>query len=221
MDPPPYIPAHSQAMRNSDFDTASIRSAAPSYISEAPTYYSLLPATECNRGHLPASIPRRSTLPTLSSSGTSAAGSKPPSLDDFRMSTWSPTSNHPKARHYANVAQRRASIASAQKNQELLAAASSPRLALQLMEEKAREAENALKPLEDPYLVGEEAAEEARLERLRRQGRLGDEVLIREDKRWDWLLGQMADWDERERSWGVFRKEVQGRGKLARALRRG
>ncbi len=44
-----------------------------------------------------------------------------------------------------------------------------------------------IRPLEDPDLVGVEAAERARRERV---GRLGNEVLIREDKRWEWLLGE-------------------------------
>ncbi|KFX90368.1 hypothetical protein O988_08238, partial [Pseudogymnoascus sp. VKM F-3808] len=28
-------------------------------------------------------------------------------------------------------------------------------------------------------------------------------------KRWDWLLAQMDDWDERERSWKKFREKKQ------------
>jgi hypothetical protein len=50
-------------------------------------------------------------------------------------------------------------------------------------EERARE----IRTNEDPELVGEEAAEKNRQERLRREN--GLEVLEREDKRWDWLLG--------------------------------
>lgn len=44
-----------------------------------------------------------------------------------------------------------------------------------------------VRPLEDVQLVGEEAAAKARKERLKREG---VEVLVREDKRWDWLLGE-------------------------------
>ena len=44
-----------------------------------------------------------------------------------------------------------------------------------------------VRPLEDVQLVGEEAAAKARKERLEREG---VEVLVREDKRWDWLLGE-------------------------------
>lgn len=44
-----------------------------------------------------------------------------------------------------------------------------------------------VRPLEDPYLVGEVAAARARRERLAREN--GDDVLHREDRRWDWFLG--------------------------------
>jgi len=74
-----------------------------------------------------------------------------------------------------------------------------------------------LRPLEDPDLVGHEEAEKNRRARI---GRMGNEILIREDKRWDWMIGQMKDWEEREKSWNKFRREVeQGkRGKLASRL---
>lgn len=102
-----------------------------------------------------------------------------------------------------------------------------------LEEEEREKYRDRERPLEDEELVGKEAAEQARQERLG----WGREVLIREDKRWDWLLGkfcysgnirnpsqhhtdQMKDWEEREKSWNKFRMEVeQGkRGKLARRL---
>jgi len=52
-------------------------------------------------------------------------------------------------------------------------------------EERARQ----IRMNEDPELVGEEAAEKNRQERLRRENGWG--VLEREDKRWDWLLGML------------------------------
>jgi hypothetical protein len=55
-------------------------------------------------------------------------------------------------------------------------------------EEEEREKE--IRTREDPYLVGEEAAERNRQERLKREN--GWEVLEREDKRWDWLLGRFC-----------------------------
>ena len=79
------------------------------------------------------------------------------------------------------------------------------------------EREREIRTLEDPQLVGEEAAAANRKARDRREGM---EVLEREDMRWDWLLAQMSDWDERERCWNNFRREVEGgtRAKLARRL---
>jgi hypothetical protein len=44
------------------------------------------------------------------------------------------------------------------------------------------------RPLEDPYLVGEVAASRARQERVARES--GEDILIREDRHWDWFLGK-------------------------------
>jgi len=52
------------------------------------------------------------------------------------------------------------------------------------------EGQRAFRPQEDPWLVGEEAAERARRERLERERYLGEEVLLREDRKWDWFLGK-------------------------------
>lgn len=52
-------------------------------------------------------------------------------------------------------------------------------------------------PLEDPALVGEEAAKRARQQRLYREACLkhdGDMRLVQENKSWDFMLSQMADW---------------------------
>jgi hypothetical protein len=71
-----------------------------------------------------------------------------------------------------------------------------------------------LSPLEDPYLVGEEAAEQARTQRIYREMCLrGEEAVRYEGKAWEFMLAQMADWEERERSWRRFREQV-GRTKL-------
>lgn len=53
-------------------------------------------------------------------------------------------------------------------------------------EREGRMEKERVRPLEDAGLVGEEAAERARRER---EGREGREVLVVEDRRWDWLLG--------------------------------
>jgi len=84
------------------------------------------------------------------------------------------------------------------------------------MDEEERQ--RALRTNEDPYLVGEEAAEKNKQERLKREN--GWNVLELEDKRWDWLLAQMTDWEERNQSWRRFRKGlVRGnKGKLAKRL---
>ncbi|KAH6630357.1 hypothetical protein B0J18DRAFT_98753 [Chaetomium sp. MPI-SDFR-AT-0129] len=81
------------------------------------------------------------------------------------------------------------------------------RVMLERIEEEER---NRVRPLEDPYLVGEEAAARARAERIARENR-GDEVLIREDRRWDWFLAQTRDREERERSWKRFRRDMDRR----------
>ena len=46
-----------------------------------------------------------------------------------------------------------------------------------------------VRPLEDPYLVGEVAAARARRERLARENT--EDILHREDRRWDWFLGEL------------------------------
>lgn len=74
------------------------------------------------------------------------------------------------------------------------------------------------RPLEDPHLVGEVAATQARNERLARE--TGNDILVREDRQWDWFLAQMRDWDERDRSWTRFRREAEmsSRKKLLRRI---
>jgi len=47
-----------------------------------------------------------------------------------------------------------------------------------------------VRPLEDPYLVGEVAAARARRERLARENT--EDILHREDRRWDWFLGELC-----------------------------
>lgn len=54
--------------------------------------------------------------------------------------------------------------------------------------ESPSNSEDRFRPLEDPYLVGEVAAARARRERLAREN--GDDVLYKEDRRWDWFLSR-------------------------------
>jgi len=65
-----------------------------------------------------------------------------------------------------------------------------------------------VRPLEDPYLVGEEAAAKARRARLSRQ--TGEDILILEDIRWDRFLAQMRDREDRERAAQTTRRDSEG-----------
>lgn len=65
------------------------------------------------------------------------------------------------------------------------------------MDEETRERE--IRTLEDPHLVGEEAAAKNTQERVRREN--GWNVLENEDKRWDWLLGKYLLWSFVRRSY--------------------
>ncbi|KAK4148965.1 hypothetical protein C8A00DRAFT_19289, partial [Chaetomidium leptoderma] len=160
-----------------------------------------------------------------------------PSLSRFRDSNSNSISSshaNPTARIYQNIALRRA----AANNNTTPAAAgagavpgssSSPssssssfssstasldglmrRVLLERIEEEER---NRVRPLEDPYLVGEHAAAQARAERMARENLsgLGDEVLVRENRRWDWFLAQMKDQEEREPSWKQVRRDMDRR----------
>ncbi|OBT40417.1 hypothetical protein VE00_08851 [Pseudogymnoascus sp. WSF 3629] len=195
--PTPLIPPPAYTPRAPDIETASILSAAPSYFSSAPPY---------------SSRPQNTT--------------RTPSLTDYYPTTWSlhSTSN---SRHYSAVAARRAQAATARDTADLLEAArvtgDPVRAAMLVVREREREefgvgegGGRRVRPEEDGVLVGVEAAGRARRERERREG---VEVLEREDRRWDWLLAQMNDWDEREKSWKKF-KEKKQRTKTERVARR-
>lgn len=54
----------------------------------------------------------------------------------------------------------------------------------------SEEEDSRVRHLEDPYLVGEEAAARARNERLARK--YEDDILILEDRRWDRWLGKLC-----------------------------
>ena len=79
-----------------------------------------------------------------------------------------------------------------------------------------------LSPHEDPDLVGIAAAALARERRLYIERCENEaESLKQENMAWDFMLNQMADWKERERSWDRFRVQVGKRhiwgGRLARS----
>ncbi|KAH8907915.1 hypothetical protein BR93DRAFT_937226 [Coniochaeta sp. PMI_546] len=242
---PFYTRTSAEGLTAQDFETASIRSAAPSYVSDAPSYHSTVQNTETIPAYTPRTTStstgstssnansnltphhqRVNSVPSLLPSGesTPTRGLPPvpsgplgrsgsdalPSLASFRIPSWSTVNANPTARHYHSVAHRRVAAA----RSDAAALDSLKRVVLERVEEEER-VQARFRPLEDPHLVGEEAAARARRERLAREN--GDDVLIREDRRWDFFLAQMSDWEERERSWNKFRRETelkQSRGRL-------
>ncbi|KUI69158.1 hypothetical protein VM1G_04871 [Cytospora mali] len=228
-----------------DFETASIRSAAPSYISEAPSYHTTVSTTEPIP---PYSPPDHNTAsanggPTQSGPGSRTHSLLPshtahiptpglppippaarhsttdlPSLGAFRIPSWSTVNTNPT---YHRVANRRAQAAMSS-SEGLLRNAT--RILERVNEEIASgsvtpDSDGRVRPLEDPYLVGEVAAARARRERLAKEN--GDDVLHSEDRRWDWFLAQTKDWEERNVSWKQFRRDMQqtsSRGRLARRI---
>jgi hypothetical protein len=213
---------------NDDFETASIRSTAPSYVSEAPSYHSINPYPESLPSYTPPvrthAVVRSSLVP--SSSGTSTPTSRQqtiglppvpaaplrsqPNLNNFRIATWSSVSSNPNARHYQNVANRRLTATTHRDPVDSL------RRVMTDITEQDQE-RYVTRPLEDPYLVGEEAAARTRRERLARES--GEDILIREDRQWDWFLARMKDSDERQRSWTSYRRE-QDAGSRKKLFRR-
>lgn len=191
--------------RPSDPEVASIRSEAPSYRSQAPSYHS-------ETTGLPTTTTYRSST-QISTHSTRQASSNHNSRDTWRSArsqlsdvdvraysipTWSNVRSH-QERTLLSVAHRRAVAAAA------ATAISSPpaRGSLRVRLPPTNCEEVILE--EDPYLVGTEAANQARKERLTSNG--DEDTLLQEDKAWNFMLGQMSDWEARERSWQKFRKE--------------
>jgi len=217
-----------------DFETTSIHSAAPSYISEVPSYHSTATHHEPIPPYSPpARTSNRNTDDSQIQYGLPPIPAAPPltsaNLHNFRVPTWS-THNAPAARQYRSVIERRAAARSNTGPQHhrwaslenggssSSASASLPSSSTSTGLDAAASSETGTpRPLEDPYLVGEEAAAEARRERLLREN--GDDILIREDKHWDWLLAQMESWDAREKSWQKYHREVVDRTQRRSLLR--
>ncbi|KAI3335423.1 hypothetical protein F4824DRAFT_156537 [Ustulina deusta] len=229
-----------------DFETASIRSAAPSYISEAPSYHTL-PPSEAVPAYTPPATTTPSTrasnttrqsssmLPPVSESRSSFARgtglppiprrselSSTPSLSQFNIAPWSSMgSGNPQARHYQSVANRRVAAASAAAGPSS-AVEGALRAALSRINAAnaaaSEESDILVRPLEDPYLVGEEAAARARNERLAHKH--GEDVLIHEDRHWDIWLAQMRNTEQRERSWNAFRASIENGNNRRRFTRR-
>ncbi|KAI6778110.1 uncharacterized protein J7T54_001530 [Emericellopsis cladophorae] len=226
-----------------DFETSSIRSVAPSYVSEAPSYHSSTsyhqhePVPEytpreprtCTTNTTTTTRNNNSSNTTNSSNNTNSrttSSSSPPnqptpyglppvastpqvglpSIHSFRIPKWS-THNATSSRQLHSVVERRVNASLEASSAAAAAAASAHRRTLSAAHGSSSP-RPVSRPLEDPYLVGEEAASRAKQERLARE-RAGDDVLVREDQHWDWLLAQMKTWDERERSWARFRREME------------
>ncbi|KAI3395563.1 hypothetical protein diail_1225 [Diaporthe ilicicola] len=228
-----------------DFETASIRSAAPSYISEVPSYHTTVSTTEPIPPYSPPQSSNNNTNTTAASRSTSllpshtahipspglppipparSSSSDLPSLGAFRIPSWSVSTNP----MYQRVATRRAQAA-------MSSGEGLVRNAARVLERVNEEGGGSgsvtpggdgdggrVRPLEDPYLVGEVAAARARRERLAREN--VDDVLHREDRSWDWFLGQVNEREERSTSsWRPFRRDTTGmhsgsRVKLARRV---
>ncbi|KAK1758653.1 hypothetical protein QBC47DRAFT_148017 [Echria macrotheca] len=216
-DAPRYAPAAIETIGPEDFETASIRSAAPSYTSDAPSYHSTVPNPEPVPPYSPPERPRpvatSSPAPLIRSdpNSTPRQGLPPvptgpihqssvPSLAQFRIPSWSTISANPT---YHRVALRRVSAAASSRGAE------ARRAVLDSIDEEEQRQRDRLRPLEDPHLVGEVAAAQARRERLARES--GDEILIREDRRWDFFLGELSSRQQQQRS---SNSSAAGRGWL-------
>lgn len=187
----------------------------PDQVSDAPSYHTTVSTSEPIPAYTPRTAPQStltisnaasahqrvnslpSLLPSQSDSSVRTIGLPPvpsgprrssgpdslPSLGQFRIPSWSTINANPNARQYHNVAHRRVAAARSDNS----AADGVRRLLLERIEEEER---NRFRPLEDPHLVGEQAASRARAERLAREN--GDDILIREDRQWDSFLGELS-----------------------------
>lgn len=182
-------------------------SEVPSYRSRTthsealPSYAAAVAGTTSRRDASRAqnSLPGRQTiglppLPPLAS---------PSALNthNYRTPTWS-ANNAPAARHYRNVAERRAT------DRWLQAAAAELMVGMRdsAINRQNDSREAPLRPLEDPYLVGEQAAAEARRRRIASE--VNESMLREEEKQWDWMLTQMKTREERDRPSTRVRQEA-------------
>ena len=209
-----------------DPETTSIRSSAPSYTSEVPSYHSSRPPNSRSITFAAdTGLPSRRYAPGFNR-GVSTGSLSQVENHNYNIAEWSSVTSGHQARHYHNVAHRRATMANAEEERVALATAMlSPKSPADIIKEangsdgsEAATADDdeedaSVNPLEDPDLVGHEAAARAKAQRLYMRRCNDEEALRQEKKSWDFMLAQMADWKERERSWEKFRKEV-GRSRL-------
>lgn len=108
-----------------------------------------------------------------------------PSLHNFNIPTWSPR-NAVSSRQLHSVIERRANAEAA--NSSSSNRPTTPRRGSSL---PIKEEEPTVRPLEDPYLVGEDAAASAKRDRLASE-RDVNILQQMEDKQWDWLLSRSS-----------------------------
>ncbi|KAI9795039.1 MAG: hypothetical protein M1816_000059 [Peltula sp. TS41687] len=215
--------------RPSDIEVASmISEEAPSYTSEAPSYHSEVTGFTTHRSLIHTSTQTSTTStsdrrqPPSSSSNSrgtwrSARSQLSSGLDVRTYSsipTWSNVRSH-QEKTLRSVAHRRANAAAA------AAAAAGAGISSPATKGAAalrvRRPPPPLPPTncevileEDPYLVGTEAADQARRERRLTTKQCEDaEALLQEAKAWDFFIGQTADWEVREKNWRNFREQMQ------------
>lgn len=244
------LPPYSPPARHVDPETASIRSEAPSYRSEAPPYSPPSngnsndeePEQQYGLPALERYAPGFQSRPHGSVADIQN--------HNYNMGNWSSIRTGHRTREYENVARRRVqrdpnvsqllnSLSAVPAPTPMSATGSAAALMIaEISEASARTypnastrarpsapsapAEEPFSPLEDPTLVGEVAAARAKSSRLYRENAMRDplEALRNENKKWDFMLAQMKDWDEREQSWNNFRRDLNGgrRLKLARRI---
>ncbi|KAJ4298643.1 hypothetical protein N0V88_003674 [Collariella sp. IMI 366227] len=232
-DVPRYARAAIESLAPEDFETASIRSAAPSYILPAYTPQPAQTRGPNNRSvsslldvepSPPLLLLRKPPLWPPAHPHRAPRNAQQPDLPPLPVPrprlvpSASGHHNNPTARLYQNVALRRASAASSSSSSSSSSSRNNGldvlmrRVMLERIEEEERMHRERMRPLEDPHLVGEEAARQARQERIARErGGGGNDVLVREDRRWDWFLSQLKDQEERERGWRRFRRDMDRR----------
>lgn len=179
---PPYTPPATN--HNSSSSSTSQPPSGPTPSGRGGSLPTLLPS---NTAHINTpGLPPIPPAPRHSASDL-------PSLHAFSIPSWSTVNTNPT---YQRVATRRAQAAMSS-GEGLL------RNAVRVLDRVTEEGGSGsgadtpprgrgdrVRPLEDPYLVGEVAAARARRERLAREN--GDDVLYREDRRWDWFLGMFS-----------------------------
>ncbi len=196
--------------------------------SQAPSYHSN--HTPQAPAVLPRSLtttlpPSRAPLPHYAP-GFRYLGSAPsPQNHSYNIAEWSPATNGPRARHYQAVANRRATMAgeahSLMQTLTRLDTAIAASLnqgvpnqyAVGENEQQQDHAPNSYSsPLEDPSLVGDEAAASATARRIFLERCAEGEALREEQKGWDFMMAQMEDWGGRMKGLEGFRRSIpQGR----------